>query len=115
MKGGGMKKIIFLMLMLATMVVNATDISGKYIADKVMENGKIKKAIDFTVTFKKDGTLLMMGNKAGTWKYINKDNIVIHSVFDEKKGERDKIIKCDDSELILESSPHNRMYYKRVK
>jgi len=108
-----MKKIIFLLL--ATLLANAVDISGKYVASKVMEEGKIKDAIAMSVTFKKDGTLLMMSKNAGTWEYKGKDSVVIHSVFDSKKGELDKVIKCDAKELILESSPNNRVYYKRIK
>jgi len=108
-----MKKIIFWLL--ATLLANAVDISGKYVASKVMENGNIKDAIAMSVTFKKDGTLLMMGKNAGTWEYKGKDSIAVHSVFDGKKGELNKVIKCDAKELILESKPKNRVYYKRIK
>jgi len=58
-----------------------------------------------SITFKKDGTLLMMDKKAGTWKYKDKNSVIIHSIFDGENGEIDKVIKCNDKELILESKP----------
>jgi len=108
-----MKKMVFIIL--AITLANAVDISGKYIASKIMKNGKIEDAISMSITFKKDGTLLMMGRNAGTWEYKDKNRVIIHSIFDGKKGEIDRVIKCNDKELILESKPKNRVYYMRMK
>jgi len=97
-------------LLLGFTLLFATDISGTYVLQTIIENGKTTHP-NTEVRFQKDGKYYMMGAPFGEWKSGKGNSVYLNTAFEPKFERYQAVIHPD--KMILQSQK-GKMIYKKL-